>query len=119
MINIKHFEEKLIEEKSRLEAELSKVGRINPSNPADWEPTAADLNVLKSDKNEASDRMSDFENRSAIEVELENRHENIVKALARIKDEAYGKCKIDGGEIEEKRLEANPAAETCMTHLND
>ena len=27
------------------------------------------------------------------------------------------KCKVCGKEIEEKRLEANPAAETCMEHM--
>jgi RNA polymerase-binding transcription factor DksA len=30
----------------------------------------------------------------------------------------YGICKVCGEEIEEARLEANPAAETCKAHLN-
>jgi RNA polymerase-binding transcription factor DksA len=32
---------------------------------------------------------------------------------------AYGTCKICGEKIEEDRLEANPAAQTCKLHMNE
>lgn len=117
-IDIKHFKEKLEEEKKTLEGELAGVGRINPNNPKDWEPTAADLNIPKSDRNDMGDVMEEYEARSAIEVELENRLVNIKKALERIEKNEYGVCKVDGGQIETARLEANPAAETCMKHID-
>lgn len=37
-------------------------------------------------------------------------------ALKRIEDETYGKCIIDGGSIEEKRLEAIPWTPYCLKH---
>jgi RNA polymerase-binding transcription factor DksA len=115
----KHFKEKLEEEKAVLGKELSGVGRINPDNPEDWEPTPSDLNIPKSDKNDMGDAMEEYEGRSAIEVELENRLDNIKKAIRRIDDGKYGVCKVCNAQIETDRLEANPAAETCKAHLND
>jgi len=116
-MNTEHFKEKLLTEKARLEKELGVVGRINPENPADWEPTPVDMNVMQADKNEAADQKEEYEERSAIQVELETRLGNINRALERIDAGTYGVCKVNGEQIEEKRLEANPAAETCMAHL--
>jgi RNA polymerase-binding transcription factor DksA len=118
-MDIKHFKEKLEEEKATLEKELGGVGRINPDNPQDWEPTPGNLNIPKSDKNDMGDAMEEYEGRMAVEVELENRLDNIKKAIEKIEKGTYGKCKIDGGDIETDRLEANPAAETCKEHINE
>jgi len=115
-INTKHFKEKLEEEKKVLEEELSHVGKINPNNPKDWEATSPDLNLLKADKNEMSDNFEEFENRAAVEIELEDRLNDIKLALSKIDDGAYGKCEADGKEIDSARLEANPAARTCIEH---
>ncbi len=116
-MNTKNFKKQLLTEKARLETELGDVGRINPENPADWEPTPVDMNVMQADKNESADQKEEYEERSAVQVELETRLGNVNKALERIAGDTYGICKIGGGEIEEKRLNANPAAETCMAHL--
>ncbi|VAW25482.1 hypothetical protein MNBD_BACTEROID04-515 [hydrothermal vent metagenome] len=118
-LDIKHFKEKLEEEKATLEGELKGVARINPDNPNDWEPTPGDLNIPKSDKNDMGDVMEEYESRTAVEVELENRLENVKNALKKIEEGGYGKCKIDDGDIEIDRLEANPAAETCKEHINE
>lgn len=118
-INIEHFKEALEKEKGVLEGELKGVARINPDNPKDWEPTATDLNIPKSDKNDMGDAMEEFEERAAVEVELENRLQEVKKALERIDNGEYGKCRVCGKEIEEDRLEANPAAETCKEHINE
>ncbi|MDP3762692.1 MAG: TraR/DksA C4-type zinc finger protein [bacterium] len=37
-------------------------------------------------------------------------------SLRRIEKGAYGICATGGEKIEEKRLEANPLAETCIKH---
>jgi len=118
-IDTKHFKEKLEEEKATLEGALQGVARINPDNPDDWEPTPGDLNIPKSDKNDMGDVMEEYEGRMAVEVELENRLENVKNALKKIEEGGYGKCKVDGGDIETDRLEANPAAETCKKHINE
>lgn len=116
-IDLKHFKDRLELEKKTLESELLSVGRINPSDPEDWQATPADLNIPQADKNEVADQVEEFEERAAVERALEDRLVEIKTALDRIENGNYGKCKVCGKEIEEKRLEANPAAETCMEHL--
>lgn len=117
MIDIKYFKDKLEEEVVKLEEELSGVARINPSNPSDWEATSVDLNILQSDQNESSDNIKDYEERGAVEVELENRLKNVKDAIRKILTGEFGKCHVCGKEIENERLMANAAASTCMTHL--
>lgn len=117
-INIEHFKEKLEQEKKLLEGELGSVGRVNPNNPKDWEATPSPIDVMPADKTEVAEQMEEFEERTAIEVELENKLNSIKKALKRIEEGGYGVCEICGEPIEEARLEANPAATTCLKHLN-
>jgi RNA polymerase-binding transcription factor DksA len=119
MIDIQHFKQKLIDEKTKIESELGNIGRINPSNPQDWEAKPAQMDIMNSDKNEKADAMEEFEINSAIEVPLEDRLNNIKSALERIEGGTYGLCSVDGKEIEEDRLEANPAANTCKEHINN
>jgi len=42
----------------------------------------------------------------------------VEKALEKIANNTYGKCDVCGEEIPEDRLEANPAALTCIEHTN-
>jgi len=118
-IDIKHFKEALLDEKTRLEDELSSVGRRNPSNPLDWEAKPDQLDILEADRNERADRIEEFEENSAVQVTLENRLSDISRALKKIDDNKYGVCEIGGEEIELDRLNANPAARTCKAHINE
>ncbi|MFC1721018.1 TraR/DksA family transcriptional regulator [Patescibacteria group bacterium] len=120
MKNIDHYKQLLEEEKAKLEAELGSVGRVNPDNPNDWEstPEAGDTNA-DADKNVQADAREEFEARNAVEVTLESRLINVKDALKRIEEGVFGKCEIDGKEIEEDRLEANPAARTCIEHKDE
>ena len=116
---IKHFQEKLEEEKKQLESELSRVGRKNPEVAGDWEAVPEDLNVETSDTGEMSGAFEEMENRSAIENTLEERFILVSRALDSIKKETYGVCSSQEGKphpIEYKRLEANPAATECIKH---
>jgi DnaK suppressor protein len=115
-IDTNHFKQKLEEEKARLEAELSEIAKRNPSNPKDWEAAPEDLNILKADKNEMADTFEEFENRSAVEIELEDRLKDVLSALEKIEKGTYGICENDNEPIDEKRLEANPAARRCIKH---
>ncbi len=118
MIDTQYFKQKLEKEEERLEKELNSVGRINPDNPKDWEPTPAKMDIMNADKNEKADAVEEFETRTAVEIPLENRLNNIKAALKRIEDDNYGFCSVCKKEIEEDRLEANPSATTCKEHLN-
>jgi len=119
MKNIEHFKETLLKEKERVEEELKGVGRKNPSNPNDWEGTPGETEYVDaSDKNSLADKFESFEERSAVEVELETRLNEIKAAIEKIEKGEYGICNTCGKEIEDDRLEANPAAETCKEHIN-
>ena len=116
---LKHFQEKLEEEKKQLESELSRVGRKNPEVSGDWEVAQADLNVETSDTGELSGAFEELENRAAIENTLEERFILVSRALDSLKKGTYGVCASKEGKthpIESKRLEANPAATECIKH---
>lgn len=118
-INTDEFKKKLEEELVTVTKELESVGRRNPDNPADWEATAGNLDILESDRNEAADRIEEYETNTGILKELETRFNNIKDALKRIEDGTFGICSVDGEEIELERLRANPAATTCLKHLEE
>jgi RNA polymerase-binding transcription factor DksA len=118
MIDTTKFKARLTEELQELEEELKSVGRKNPLNPADWEATAPEAEDIEADTNEAADRIEGYEENSAILKELETRYNEVKEALARIEAGTYGILKISQEPIEEKRLEADPAADTCTKHMN-
>jgi len=110
------YKKLLEEEKVKLIAELNTIGRINPSNPKDWEATPTNLESNSADENEAADEIEEFEGNSAILKQLEIQLNNIEQALFEIEKGTYGKCIICGTDIPEDRLLANPSALTCIEH---
>ncbi len=117
-MNLDYFKKKLEEEKGRLEAELSLVAKRNPKNPSDWEPIPAEdgTDTRTPDANELSDAFEEFQNRSSVEVHLEEKVNEVIAALERIEKGTYGICTVCGEKIDERRLEANPSAATCTKH---
>ncbi|MEK7649594.1 MAG: TraR/DksA C4-type zinc finger protein [Patescibacteria group bacterium] len=115
-MNTAKFEKLLREEKQQIEKTLSSVGTKNPNVPGDWEPTYPDLNVDPSDRNDMADEVEEFDNALGVENALEEKLREIDAALSRIGEGTFGKCAVDGEEIDEARLEANPAATTCIKH---
>jgi len=110
-----HFRKRLEEEKIKLESEMGHIGRKNPSVPNDWEPVPSEFGT-ESDLADQADIVVNHENISAILGDLEARYDTILSALSRIDEKAYGKCEECGATIEEARLEADPAATTCIAH---
>ena len=119
-IDFEHFKEKLETEKKELEAELIKVGRINPDNPSDWEPTPGviDRDVSQADENTVADSIEEYEDNAAIVNTLEKRYNDIKSGLDKIKHGVFGTCQICSKEIEFDRLDANPSARTCKEHMD-
>ncbi len=118
-MNTHTFKEKLEEELKTLETELKTVGRINPNNPGDWEATPGDVDVTNADPNDVADNMEEYEGHTAILKQLEIRYNEVKTALERIKNNTFGMCTVCHAKIEEKRLEANPAATTCIQHKEE
>ncbi len=116
MNDTSHFKTVLTEEKTRLETELTSIGRRNPSNPTDWEAVPSETGK-EADPNDAADLIEGFEENTAILKDLEIRYNNVLAALVRIEEGTYGTCSVCGEKIEEERLSADPAATTCKAHL--
>lgn len=119
MVDTNAMKERLTQELALVERELSTVGRKNPDNPADWQPTPPVEDAAATEEDELADKIEDFEQNTAILKQLEIQHAAIVAALGRIEAGTYGTCEVSGEAIEEDRLEANPSARTCKAHMGD
>jgi len=100
-----------------LEKELSKLGVQNIDDPSSWDVKNPEMDIMGADENEVADRSEEIQIDSIILNELTIRYNNVVRALRKIEDGTYGMCEIDNKPIEEDRLLANPAARTCMEHV--
>ena len=98
--------------------ELKTVGIHNPEVASDWE-AVPDPATAEPDPNDAADRVEEWDERRAIVAELETRYNNIVRALAKIEAGTYDVCEVCGKQIEEDRLNANPAARTDKEHIDE
>jgi len=116
---ISEFKNRLEKELAVVEKELKNVGVQNPANPNDWEAKETELDVMSpaADENEAADAQEEYTSNRAINDALEVRFNNVKRALEKIEDGTFGICEIGHEQIEEDRLEANPAARTCVTHM--
>lgn len=118
-IDINDYKERLEEEKRRLLSDLGEIGvQADDLDQENWEGKQPNLNVSESDRNEVADEQEEYHERIAITETLEDRLRVTNDALDRIKDGSYGICRVCGEPIEAKRLEANPAAATCIQHMN-
>lgn len=120
MIDTTSYTQKLAEMLARVTAELQTLGVRNPENPSDWVATPpGDEDAAEADPIDAADRVEEWDEHAATLAELEREYNDVRRALAKIEDGTYGVCEISGEPIEEDRLEANPAARTCKTHMEE
>ena len=113
---LKHFEDMLLVEKVQLESELSGLGRKVDGN--DWAAVPEAQEGNESDYFDQADLVEEFESKVGRLNAIETRYQEVLRALARIKDGTYGMCLKSGVAIEDDRLQANPAAETCKAMMN-
>lgn len=117
--DIQTFKIRLEKERDVLIGELLALGKPNPSNPNDWEPAAQKGDTFGADRNENADIIEELHESNAAINELEVRLKSVNDALLRIEDGTYGICEVSGEDIELERLNANPAARTCMQHMSE
>lgn len=111
--------------KTRLESllrdvtdELHTIGILDPENEKDW-VAVPESPADDADPNIVADAQEEYNERTALVALLETRFNDINRALKKIETGTYGVCEICGGTIEEKRLDAYPAARTDIAHLNE
>ncbi len=119
MINYNKYKKILENDLSILTSDLEKLGIQNLNSTEDWIAIPGEASDAEPDLNIASDRSEDWQVRRSTVAFLEKRYNNINRALQKIKDGTYGVCEICGEEIEQDRLQANPAARTNKAHIND
>ena len=115
-MNTDHFKQKLEQQKADLEARLASVARKSATVPGDWESLPLEQ-AVEADPIDQAEVTSERENDVAILEALESQYDAVAQALHRIEKSDYGMCEVCGAPISEERLEANPAATTCVEHM--
>lgn len=111
-IDIEKMKERLLQQKAELEAELSKHGKKDASG--DWTGSSDDIKTDPADKNEVADQIEDLVTNIPLVENLESHYKDVIDALEKIKNGTYGICEESGEQIPPERLDANPAARTCV-----
>ncbi|MBI5457636.1 TraR/DksA C4-type zinc finger protein [Candidatus Kaiserbacteria bacterium] len=102
-------------EKDSLEEELGGHGRVL-GETGDWQGNSGGLSGEEADPNDAADQIEELVTNVPLVEDLEKRHHDVVDALEKIEQGMYGICEVGEEEIPLDRLEANPAARTCIAH---
>jgi RNA polymerase-binding transcription factor len=107
---IKSLEEKLSEEKNKLEVELDKIAELDASG----DNYKAKYEDMGAHKDENATEVEGYIGNVAVEKTLEDQLNAVKNSLVKIKDAKYGVCEKCGGEIRKERLKINPSAKRCM-----
>lgn len=101
----------LTKEQARLEQQLAVFTDKNVHNKEDYEAEFPDYG---SEYDENAQEVAVFDDRLALEHQLEDELRDIKVALIKINDGSYGTCKYCGKEIGEERLRARPTSSACI-----
>jgi len=113
---IQELKDKLEKEKIAIEEQLKTFADKDPNLKGDWDSKFPQFNgefggaALES----AAGEVEEYGSRLSVEHSMELKLRDINAALENIKNKKYGKCEDCGKDIDEKRLEVNPAARFCM-----
>ena len=102
-------------EKDSLQEELASYGRVQ-SETGDWQGASIGFEGEESDPIDAADQIEELVTNVPLVEELEERHKEVEDALEKMDNGTYGTCEECGENIPLDRLEANPAARTCIAH---
>lgn len=104
------LKEKLLEEKSHLEVELSRIGKPT-GTPGDYETTIEEIGT---DPDENATEVEGYVDNLGVESNLEGQLKDVRDALAKMDQGTYGVCEKTGKEISVDRLRVYPAARTAL-----
>ena len=105
-MNIQHYKQRLVGLESTLSA---RIGQKANQAREEFVDSAHDVGDASVADEVASEEFADAEHNSAV-------LQQVREALGRVADGTFGKCIVDGGPIEERRLEAVPWTPYCLTH---
>lgn len=116
---MKEFKVRLEAMLGDLTEELKAIGINDPHNPSDWIAVPEGVDTHEADSDLVADVVEEWDGRQALVATLERRFNDIRRALQKIDAGTFGTCEMGNEAIENDRLEANPAARTCKTHMNE
>jgi len=102
-------------ELAALEEELADHGKVVGEGEDEW-MGSSESEGEEADSVDAADNIEELATNVPLVGDLQKRHKEIKAALRRLKEGVYGECVECGEEIDLNRLEANPAAATCIRH---
>ena len=103
------FKQCLLEEKARLENDLKELATRDDGT---WTVKFPDYGTETAEQETNADEVEEFEADLTLGKQMERELKDADDALKKIEGGAYGLCEKCGKPIDEKRLEANPAART-------
>jgi RNA polymerase-binding protein DksA len=102
----------LAAEKDAVEEELASHGKISGKS---W-VGSSESEGEEADPIDAADNIEELSVNVPMVEDLQKRRKDIDDALEKMDDDAYGTCETCGEMIPFDRLEADPAARTCIKH---
>ncbi|MCD5390085.1 MAG: TraR/DksA C4-type zinc finger protein [Candidatus Pacebacteria bacterium] len=114
-MNTNESKQKLVLELEIIEKDLNALGRqLNAEG--DWVIVPNNTPEEHADPLDEANQTEELAAKVAVLNVLEQRHEQVERALRAIENETYGICEEAGCPIGKARLEANPSATTCINH---
>ena len=105
-MNIQHYKQRLLDLERTLSA---RIGQTADQGRAEFIDSAHDVGDAGVADEVASEEFTEAERNSYVLQQVRD-------ALGRVADGTFGTCTVDGGPIEEQRLEAVPWTPYCLTH---
>ncbi len=106
---LEYFKQRLLDERTQLEKELSDLGSKDPNKMDASYPESGS----NSDEDNAAE-ITEYADIISIEARMQSELKDVNTALKMYNEGKYGICKYCGNEIDEKRLEARPASSSCI-----
>jgi DnaK suppressor protein len=101
-------------EQATIQEELSQHG--GRDERGDWSGNSSGLKGEEADPTDVADQIEELVTNTPLVEELEKRLREVKGALKKMDAGEYGVCEECGAEIPLDRLQANPAARTCVQH---
>jgi len=101
----------LLEEKSKLEGDLSRIAVSTNKKEGEYEPMIENIGT---DREDNTTEVEQFADNLPVEMALEKKLQDIISALEKMEKGTYGICENCQEEIDTKRLAINPSARNCI-----
>jgi len=103
---------KLEKEKREIEKQLKSFAKKDVKLPQDWDTKFPKFDG-ETGLEAKAEEVEEYERLLPVEYALETKLKEIERALEKMEKGKYGTCEKCGGEIEEKKLKANPSTRFC------